>query len=126
MNDVAILITGTVELLWSLALALLVAEVYFIARFFANRSKVINRTSTIFMAISIIFLSVSMVFGYLTYSSAIMMALPDLTDVEAFVRFDDATFSAMAQVICFCSGLVVFLISFFTNLRTFGRELKNE
>ena len=126
MNDFAILTTGTVELLWSLALALLVAEVYFIVRFFANRSKVINRTSTILMAISIIFLSVSMVFGYLTFGSAIMMARPDLADGDAAIHFNDANFSAAAQVICFCSGLVVFLISFFTNLRTFGRELKNE
>jgi hypothetical protein len=126
MSEVAGVITAQVDLLWSVALALLVAEVYLLARFLAGGLGLLGPVSKFLLVLSVAALGISMLFGYLTYGAVVEMVRTAAENGDPKQSYADAAFSAVVQFVGFALGLLAFLVAFFLNARSFGKAMNDD
>ncbi|WP_170545288.1 hypothetical protein [Ruegeria arenilitoris] len=125
MDDVGSVITSQVDLLWSVALAMLVSESYLIARFLTGRKETLGLIAKLALGGSIIGHFLSMVFGYLTYGSVVEMVRVSDSGGEALQYYRDAAFSGVVQCGAFAVALLLFLAVFFLNSKVIGSALSD-
>lgn len=139
MADASGVITSQVDLLWSVALALLLAEVYLIGRFFEGGVAMRRATlSWLFVFSSLVLQMLSMFFGYMTYGAMVTMArcspsaagtleswCTDNSKTQANA-FSDGELMALLQFGTFGLGLVLFVILFAMEPRAVALALKKD
>lgn len=125
MMDAGGVITSQVDLLWSVALALMLFEFYFIARLLDPAGTLAGGKPSILLAGgSIVLLLISMFFGYLTYGAIVTMARCSPNGDGAIAgwctnegvsqssAFSSAELVAFIQFGAFGVGFVLFIILF--------------
>lgn len=120
MADVASVISSQVDLLWSVALAVLIAEIFLVARFFANRLPDLGRLSLGLLLVSVVSFLASMMFGYFTYGAAVEIVKRAAEEKSVTQSFNDAGMSAFFQFAFFAIGLLTFIVLFALNTRAIG------
>ena len=123
MQEVGNVITAQADLLWSVALALLVVEVVLAARFLTKPDKGLDGLSWFLSGFSIVALLCSMFFGYLTYGSVVEMVKVAADADLAATSFEDARFSAFWQFALFAVGLGSFIGLFAFNAKQIGAAI---
>ena len=121
MADVGSVITAQVDLIWSVALALLIAEIFMVSRLLVLNRELLGVFSWFVMILSVSGLSISMFFGYLTYGAVVEMVRQSSDLNLTNQSFDDASSSALYQFIFFGAGLLFFLILFWINPKKMGK-----
>lgn len=125
MLEVGSVITSQVDLIWSVALALMLAKVYLVGRFLEGGVAMqCGLISWMVLFLSIGLQVFSMLFGYFTYGSIVTMArcapANDGTieqwcidnSVTQATAFSDAEFDALIQFGGFGIGLLLFVLLF--------------
>ena len=125
MADVAGAINSQVDLLWSVALAMLIAEIFLVSRFLSDRLGKLSQLSMIMIGLSMLLLMVSMFFGYLTYGTTIMLMRLASTDGDVDQSYDDAAMSALLQFVFFGLALIIFIVVFAMNCKIIGGAIDN-
>ena len=138
MLDAASVITSQVDLIWSVALALMLAEVYLVGRFLEGGVAMRRQSLSWIFLIGSVFLQVaSMFFGYLTYGSIVTMARCTPSEngrvdqwcmdnkITQATAFSDAEFSSLIQFGGFGMGLLLFIILFAIESKAVSKALKS-
>lgn len=139
MADASGVITSQVDLLWSLALALLLFELYFVARFLDREGALPGGYLSMFVAsASILLLIASMTCGYLTYGAIVNIARCSPKDngaidewctehgVTQASAFSDAELVAFLQFGTFAMGLLFFIFLFAKEPRAVAAAFKKD
>lgn len=137
MLEAGSVITSQVDLIWSVALALMLAEVYLVGRFLEGGVAMQRRIiSWIVLFGSIGLQVISMLFGYLTYGSIVTMArcapVEDGTveqwcndnAITQATAFSDAEFDSLIQFGGFGIGLLLFVLLFAIEPKAVAKALK--
>ncbi len=138
MLDAGSVITSQIDLIWSVALALMLAEVYLVGRFLEGDLAMQRRPiSWIVLFGSIALQVVSMLFGYLAYGSVITMVrcAPDeggtieewcidncMTQATAF---SNAELDSLLQFAAFGIGLLFFVVLFAIERKAVSKALRS-
>jgi hypothetical protein len=139
MSDAGGVITSQVDLLWSVALALLLFELYFIARFLDRDGALQGGwLSSVLAGGSIFLLIVSMSCGYLTYGAVVTLARCSPNEngevdtwctenaITQASAFSDAELVAFLQFGGFGLALLLFIILFVKEPRTVAAAFRKD
>lgn len=130
-------VTSQVDLLWSVALAVLLGMIFLVGRFSESRSGLKKKVLSWFLLYVCVILQLSsMLFGYLTYGAIITMnrCTPNSAgEIDAWCgenslnqnqSFSDAGFLAVLQFGSFGTGLIIFVVLYCLESRAVAKALK--
>lgn len=131
------IVTSQVDLLWSVALAVLLGMIFLVGRFSDSRSGLRRRALSWFLlSVCVILQLFSMLFGYLTYGAIITMnrCTPDSAgaidswcsenSLNQSQSFSDAGYLALLQFGSFLFGLIIFVVLFCLESKAVAKALK--
>jgi hypothetical protein len=132
-------ITSQVDLLWSVALAVLLAKIFLVGRFSVATAKLANKTlSWIFLIVGVVLQLSSMLFGYITYGAIVTMnrcsPASDASIDEWCIKnsinqgdsFSDAEFTSLLQFSSFALGLVILVLLCAFEWRTIAKAINRD
>lgn len=125
MSAVSEAISAQADLLWSVALAALVAEVYLLARFLARGWERLGLLARAALVFSVAAHAISMFCGYLTYGAVVELARVAADTSGAQQSYNDAMAAAFFQFVFFALGILTFVAAFFLNARLFGEAMND-
>jgi hypothetical protein len=107
------LIGQQVDQLWSIAMAIIVAEIYIVCRFFnANGAKLGGWFPLVLLFVSIFLYMASLFCGYLTKGALIEMVKAGADGRKAQDYYDAAAMVAFLQFVFLGIGIVLFVVLF--------------
>ncbi len=126
-DSIASLISSQTELLWSAAIALLVAEIYVGCRYFeaANKEVLKSGIGWLWIVSTLSFL-VSLFFGYLVNGALVLMTKEAALGRNALGFFEDAETAALLQFGAFFLGLASLIIVFVSDFAGIAKALKSK
>lgn len=132
-------ITSQVDLLWSVALAVLLAKIYLVGRFSEATARLSKKTiSSVILYLGVALQLSSMLFGYLTYGAIVTMnrcsPASDASVDEWCIKnsiaqvdsFADAGLTAFLQFLSFALGMLLLVLLFTLEKRTIASAIRSE
>jgi len=110
--------------LWSISMAIIVAEIYIACRFFGETAiGCRGKISDILLYVSIISYCISLFAGYLVKGALVEMIKAGATGTDAQPYFDASADAALAQFSLLVLGLLLFVIVFSLNKKTVSKAI---
>lgn len=118
-------IGSQIDLLWSAAMAAMVAEIYILCRFLESNESSVGCLSRLTLALSILAHFASLVFGYLARGAVTAMGIRLVhKPFIGQVSFSDVESDTLWQVLCFALGLLLAVSLFVVNHKAISRTMR--